>query len=250
MRRNHLLAAAAGVLALVIAAGAFASPMLTQEAKLKSTATKGKRSTGVSGSMSVADPGAQPAGNVPALKQIVLALSKGTKVDLGASEQCNLSDAEIRQGRCSASSVVGNGSAKVNVTSTTGGATVVVARGVAVDVTAYAQQGGAAILLNPSDGGADSVVVHATVTRTGKLSADVPTIRPFGQNSKAAVTDFALKIKAKTKGKGRKQRRLVTTPRCPKSKQWKHRSTFTYEDGSQRTVRTVQKCKRPKPRRR
>jgi hypothetical protein len=73
------------------------------------------------------------------------------------------------------------------------------------------------------------------------VERDLPVI-PGG--NKIVLTDFAVKIKKITTGKGKKLKSFITTPKCGKSKKFTIKSSFNYDDGSKKSPTATQKCKK------
>lgn len=239
MRRVHLIGALVGALALVMAAVAVASPQFTQTATTKLTKKKANKSTGVSVNFKATDAG-EPGGKPKAASKIVIKLAKGSRIDTRAASRCNLPDEQVVAGRCPAKSLIGTGTAKANafplIPSTT------------EDVKAYNRKGGIVLLL--SDNAADpapgqTIVLRAKATKKGVISVSVPELQPV-PGLFVVLTDFSLRTTPESKGKGKKRKNLITTPKtCKKAKGWTHTVTFTYADGSPRDVRkTKQACRK------
>ena len=236
MRKVHLIGALVGVLALVIAAVAVASPQFTQNATVKFTKKKANKSTGVSVKLRATDPG-EPGGKPKAASRIVIKLAKGTRINNKASAQCNLNDEAVIAGNCPAKSLIGTGVAKANASPLIPTTT--------EDVKAYASKSGIVLLL--SDNAADpapgqTIVLRAKTTKKGVITVTVPELQPV-PGVFVVLTDFSLKTKPKAKGKGKNKVNLITTPKKCTKKGWTHSVTFTYRDGSPKDVRkTKQAC--------
>jgi hypothetical protein len=238
VRKVHVIGALAGVLALVMAAVAVASPQFTQNATTKFTKIKAKSSTGVAVSFRATDPG-EPGGKPKAASKIVIKLARGTRVNKRAAKQCNLNDEGVMAGKCPKASLIGTGTAKANVAPLIPSTT--------EDVKAYASRVGITLLLtdNADDPApAQALVLRARVSERGVITVKVPELQPL-PGVFAVLTDFRLKTKPKGKGKGSKRINLITTPKKCTRKGWTNTVIFTYADGSQRDVRkTKQRCRR------
>jgi hypothetical protein len=233
---------------LAVAAVALATPQLVQLSDVDLTTKKTSKNTGIKATLSHTDPGAQPDGNLPATQRIVLKLPNGTRANSKAAPQCNLSTTEISNNECPANTVIGRGSARVNVY--LGGNTSVI-KDVPATVTAYNRKGAVAFrVVSQATGTLPSVTVPiiASLSKRGVLNVTVPTLHPAGPTSKVILTYFQVNInkKSKTVGRGRNRKTLylLRTPRtCTGT--WKSQSDFTYDDGDTRHVESTQPCTRP-----
>jgi hypothetical protein len=67
-----------------------------------------------------------------------------------------------------------------------------------------------------------------------------------GVSQEAILTNFELKTKAMSKGKGRKKKSLITSPSsCPKGS-WPFQANIKYADGSRVTIKDTSACKKTK----
>lgn len=239
MRKINIIGVLVGVLALAFAAVAAASPQFTQSAKVKLTKAKAGKSTGVLAKLRATDEG-EPGGKPKAASRIVIKLPRGTRVNTRAARQCNLSDQQVLEGKCPRRSLIGRGRAKANVWPLIPSTT--------EDVKAYASKRGIVLLLTDNEADpnpAQALVLHARVTKRGRITVNVPELQPLpGQF--AVLTDFALRTKPVSKGRGKRARHLITTPRrCNKRRGWVTTTIFNYADGSARDViRNRQRCRR------
>jgi hypothetical protein len=239
VRKVHLIGALVGVLALVMAAVAVASPQFTQNATTKLTKAKVKASTGVSVDFRATDPG-EPGGKPKRASKIVIKLAPGTRVSTKAVKQCNLTrDEDIVEGKCPKASLVGTGLAKANVAPLIPSTT--------EDVKAYASKSGLILLLtdNKEDTNTGStIVLRAKISKFGVITVKVPELQPL-PGVFAVLTDFTLKTKPKSKGRGAKRVNLITAPTKCTKKGWTNTVTFSYADGSAKDVRkTKQSCRK------
>ena len=242
MRKTLLLGSVAGALAL--SALAVASPQLAQEAVVKLANGKPRVSTGVTADLVETDPGATPAGNLPAPVRLVIRLPAGTKTNTAAAPQCNLSETDVRNGACPSRSVIGGGSGVANVVFGPEGPVV---EDVKATVTIYNRRGAIAFrFVSEATGSLPSVtiVVFARVSKRGVLTADVPVLHPIGAESKVVLTELHVAIRKRSRTQGRRKRILVLSANCSDGS-WETRSEFDYDDGSHREVTTTQPCRRP-----
>lgn len=244
MRRTHLIGALVGVLALVLAAVAAASPQFRQTAELKYSTGKAQRPAGVSAELHATDPGAQPPGAQPAVRTLRITLV-GARANARVGSLCRLARDQAES--CPARTRVGTGEATANLVGTdtaTGQPKVV--QGLPQTVVAFQTTGGFYFVVKgvtlPT-----TAILKARLSRFGVLSLnverDLPTI-PGG--NKIVLTDFQVKIDRVTRGRGRGARRraLITTPRCGNSRRFRIVSAFTYTDGTSKKITSRQRCRR------
>ncbi|MEX1142775.1 MAG: hypothetical protein WD993_02130 [Thermoleophilaceae bacterium] len=228
-----------GVLALALSAVAVASPQFTQSAKVKLTTKKAGKSTGVLAKLRATDEG-EPGGKPKAASRIVIKLPRGTRVNTRAAKQCNVSDQQVLEGKCPRKSLIGRGQAKANVAPLIPSTT--------EDVKAYASKRGIILLLTDNEADpapAQALVLHARVSKRGKIVVKVPELQPV-PGVFAVLTDFTLRTKPVSKGRGARRINLITSPRrCNPRKGWVSTTVFTYADGSARDViKTRARCRR------
>lgn len=241
MRSKFFPVALIGVLVLSVAAIAVASPQFKQEASVKLTTTKAGKSTGVNAGLHASDPGATPAGNLKAASRVVITLPKGTVTNTKAVKECTADENGVKNGDCPASSNIGGGSAKATVFNRTAGRQL--AAGVPEKITAFAGKGEVIFLLTPQSALGQTLVIRSKLSKKGVLTTNVPKLEVLGAN--VILTDFVVKLKAKTKGKGKKAVRLLTNPKKCTSKGFVTTAKFTYDDGSSSApIKTTQKCRK------
>ena len=71
--------------------------------------------------------------------------------------------------------------------------------------------------------------------------------RPGGQGDpqEAILTNFELKTKPKSSGKGKKKRNLIQTPKtCPSDKTWDFEANIKYADGSTLKIPSTSPCRK------
>jgi hypothetical protein len=246
VRKRYLLSAAVGVLGLVFAAVAIASPQFTQTADLKYTKNKGKVVAGVVADIHSSDPGANPPGNLPGATKVVIKF-KGSKVNTKAGKRCTKSKSQAAT--CPKSTKVGSGSAKANIVGTnpTTGQTAVsqdVFGG--FKIAAYLTKGGFYFVITSKTPGGPVTVLKATITKKGTLTANVArdTAGTLPPPNKIVLTSFKLKLKKVAKGRGKRRKMLFRTPKCGKSRKFTITSKFNYDDGTTKTVTSKQTCRK------
>ncbi len=234
-----------GVLAMAFAAVAVASPQFTQKASVKMSTKGGKvkagSSVGITAGLQASDPGATPQGNLKAASKVVITLPKGTKTNTKAVKECTADESGIKNGECPASSKIGGGKAKATVFNRT--SNILLADGVSETITAFAGKQSVIFLLTPDSGLGATLVIRAKLSRSGVLTTTVPKLQVLGAN--VILTDFNVKLKAKSSGKGKKAKRLLTAPKNCTKKGFVTTAKFTYDDGSKsKAIKTTQKCKK------
>lgn len=241
MRKVHLIGVLVGVLALALSAVAVASPQFKQTVKAKYTTNKAQKPAGLSVNLSATDPGAVPPGAQPGVKTVKITFS-GAKINAKAAKKCTLPKDQAAS--CPGKTKVGDGTAKANLVGTntsTGQKTVTPNLG--QTVAAYATNGGLYLVVKGTTL-PTTAILKASLSSKGVLNVNVERDLPvIPGGNKIVLTDFAVKIKKIVTGKGKKQKRFVTTPKCGKSKKFTIKSNFNYDDGTKKNITTTQKCK-------
>ncbi len=255
--RKLFVGAVVGVFALAITAVALA----VTEHNVTSTFTKNTTSTSAgirfqSNSVDEENPKNQ---QPKAIRGLNIDLPAGTRIQPCAVPACTASDDELIQegpGACAKKSTVGSGKATAKWHTSS-------LADVQVVVTAFAAKRGLILHFDPN-------VSNSFILRpkwTGKLTNGpvletvvpancVPPGRPQGENqicrdpNTGAQTDevilnsFQLTTLAKKRGKGKKRKLLIRTPRkCKRT--WTFRATYLYADGSDSdTLVYKQACKK------
>ena len=242
MRKVHLIGVLVGALALAVSAVAVASPQFKQTVKAKYTVSKAQKPAGLSVNLSATDPGAVPPGAQPGVKTLKITFS-GSKINFKAAKLCKLPQDQAES--CPGETKVGDGTAKANLVGTntaTGQKTVV--PNLAQEVSAYAVSGGLYLIVKGTSL-PTTAILKATLSKKGVLNVNVERDLPvIPGGNKIVLTDFAVKIKKLTTGKGKKLKSFVTTPKCGKSKKFTIKSSFNYDDGSKKSPTATQKCKK------
>lgn len=183
---------------------------------------------------------ADPEGQPPAVREIVLELARGARVDTAAPVQCTASDPELMlfgASTCEEGSQVGGGFARID-TGLPGPL-----RFLDTDLTLLNERRGLIFLFTERGTGV-RVASHATLEgrrRFVNQVAPLPGAPPDG----GSVDVVEESIDAVSRG----ERNYITTPaRCPKRRFWRNRISFTYADGVSQTVRTRAPCKRKRGR--
>jgi hypothetical protein len=245
VRKVHLIGVMVGALALAISAVAVASPQFKQTVKAKYTVKKAQKPAGLSINLSATDPGANPPGAQPGVKTLKITFS-GAAINHKAATLCKLPQDQADS--CPADgqkgdTQIGSGTAKANLVgtnATTGQKTVV--PNLAQTVKVYAVSGGLYLVVKGTTL-PTTAILKATLSKKGVLSVNVERDLPvIPGGNKIVLTDFAVKIGKLTKGKGKKLKSFITTPKCGKSKKFTIKSNFNYDDGTKKNITTTQKC--------
>lgn len=240
MRKVHLIGVMVGALALAISAVAVASPQFKQTVKAKYTTKKAQKPAGLSINLSATDPGANPPGAQPGVKTLKITFS-GAAINYKAATLCKVPKDQAES--CPGKTKIGTGTAKANLVGTntaTGQKTVV--PNLAQTVSVYAVSGGLYLVVKGTTL-PTTAILKATLSKKGALSVNVERDLPvIPGGNKIVLTDFAVKINKLTKGKGKKLKSFITTPKCGKSKKFTIKSNFVYDDGSKKNITTKQKC--------
>ncbi len=242
MRRMHLIGALVGALALALTAVAVASPQFRQTADLKYSTSKAQRPAGISAELHATDPGAQPPGAQPGVRTLKMSFV-GARANTRVGKICRLPKDQAES--CPAGTRVGTGTASANLVGTdtvTGQPKVV--RGLAQTVAAYHATGGFYFVVKgvtlPT-----TAILKAGLSRRGVLNVNVERDLPvIPGGNKIVLTDFQVKVKRVTTGRGARRKALITTPRCGRSKRFKITAAFRYTDGTSKTVTSRQRCRR------
>ena len=240
MRKVHLIGALVGVLALALSAIAVASPQFKQTVDLEYSTKQAQQPAGVSAELHATDPGAQPAGNQPGVRTLKITF-KGAKANTRVGKLCRLP--KDQADRCPANTRVGTGTASANLVGTnptTGQPNVTV--GLAQNVAAYQTTGGFYFVVKGVDL-PTTAILKATLSKRGALNVNVERDLPvIPGGNKIVLTDFTVKIKKVTTGRGARRKALITTPDCPRSRRFSVVAAFSYTDGSRKTLTSRQRC--------
>ena len=243
--RKLLVGVIAGALMLAVAAIAMAET--TQTFTQKYTSKKTNKSVGTDFATSSSESGNDANNHQPkSTRQFNITFPAGSKVDTSAAPQCKNLD-ESAEKPCPDNTKVGSGHAQVllpfNGTAP-----------IEALVTAYNRKGGLFLFVVPQAPGQAPVVLKPTFKGLTLKTATPPNcVASTNQNGhcvdgsgnpgvEAVLTEFDLKTKAATKGKGKKQKTYLRTPKtCPKAG-WTFKAKITYADGSTAAPQSTQKC--------
>jgi len=245
VRKKYLLGAAVTALMLVVAAAAFASAQFKQTVSIKYTTSKTKAASGLKVNLFARDPGATPPGNQAGASKVTISFV-GAKVDTSAGKRCK--EPKATATNCPKSTQIGTGKA-VGRTATTNTNPPIMGGPFNYQVKAYLKKGGIYLIV---DGTGGPFVLDASFSKKGKLSVNVTrdvVNQPVPQalHIKPILTDFKVNVKRKTKGKGRKRKMLLRTPKkCGKGGKFKVVTKFVYDDGTKGTFTSKPKCKKPR----
>jgi|tagenome__1003787_1003787.scaffolds.fasta_scaffold20664392_2 hypothetical protein len=232
---RRLAVMGAGVLVVALPAAALASAQFKQTAPVKLTNPTAGASTGITANLVSSDAG-NPGNKPKALTKLTLKLPAGTHVDGKGVKQCNgLTNAQILAGQCPKKSSLGKGTAKANgfplIPTTT------------EDIASYATKNGVLFALtdNVKDPmPAQTLVLKGKLSSRGVLTASVPPLPLPIPGQFAVLTNFKVKINAKSIGK----HVFLRAPKNCTKKGFKTVASFKYADGSKFSVTTKQGCKK------
>ncbi len=217
-------------LAAVAPATAFAQ---RQDASLLLTNTKPATPTGLELRIDYVNP-SDPAAKPPAVRRVVETLARGARFDTAAPELCTATDLELMilgAAACPPGSVVGTGEIVLD-TGIPG------ARALSSAVT-FLNNTGELIFLASLPPAPVRLVIRASQEERTAIS-DAPFL-PGTLPDGAAIDTVEVDLDRIATERGS----YITTPRrCPRTRRWTNRTTFTYADGATETVATRQRCRR------
>jgi hypothetical protein len=254
--RKLLVVALLGVLTLAVTAIAVAetgkSGTTEQTYTQTFSAKKGAKSTGTTFGTSSTDPTNTAKNSQPKrVTNFDITFPKGTKIDNKAIPQCKATDDDFANAQspddaCPKGSAIGSGKVAARtpfngVADFTG------------TVNAYNAPKGLILFVNVQS--ANQTLVLRPKFRGVKLLTPVPQTcippnrpdqgcRPNGQGDpqEAILTNFELKTKPKSSGKGKKKKNLITTPaKCAKGG-WSFEANIKYADGTSIKIPTKSPC--------
>lgn len=243
--RKLLAGAIAGAVMLAVAAVALATT--TQSFTQKYTSTKTSTSVGTAFSTaSSEDQNAENNHQPKSTRQFNITFPAGSKINYKAAPVCaNLDESADKP--CPDNTKIGSGHAQV-LLPFNGSAPIL------ADVTAYNRVKG--LFLYVVAPGQAPVVLKPTYSGLTLKTATPPNcIASTNQNGhcvnntgqpgvEAVLTEFDLKTKAIAKGKGKKRKVYLQTPKtCPKGG-WTFKAQITYDDGSKATPQSKSPCKK------
>ena len=247
--RKLLIGALAGAVVLAVAAVAMATT--TQTFKQTYSAAKPNKSTGTSFKTTSSEDNNPDKNNQPkATREFDIKFPAGTKINTSAAPACSNLD-ESSDDVCPKNTKVGSGHATVLLP---------YPGTVPIDalVTAYNRKQGSEkglfLYVVPQFPNQAPVVLKPKWSGLTLKTATPPNcIASTNQNGRcvdssgnpgaeAVLTEFDLKTKAVTKGKGKKKKIFLKTPsKCTKAG-WTFKASITYDDGTKNTPAYTQKC--------
>jgi len=179
------------------------------------------------------DPAAKP----PAVRRVVLVTARGAHWDSAVPARCVASDAElVARGEAAGPAASSVGKGTITLDSGLAGAL----RFINARVTFF-NNTGQLIYLTTVDGFGIRTVIRASV-RGRRIVTDVPVL-PGSPPDGGAVDVVHTRDPRVTVRRGRRQRAYFTTPaRCPDTRRWTNRMTFTYADGTTQTTTSHTPC--------
>jgi hypothetical protein len=235
--RKLLVGAIAGAVMLAVAAVAYAATQTTYSQSY--TTNKAGKSAGTHFDTTSIDPDNTAENQQPAkTRKLVIGFPAGTKIDQGVKPYCANLD-ESANDPCPKNTQVGSGTAEVRLKFP--GSAPIPAK-----VTAYNRKKGLWLYVVPQVSGQAPVVIKPTFSGLKLITVLTPlcVLNDCATNGEAVLTKFHLDTKAFKKGKGKKVRYYIKTPKTCKSAGWKFTADFTYDDGTTKHLEDVQKCKK------
>ena len=230
---SRLLVGALACCALTPLASATASTGETrQSAKALFTEKRAGSSTGMELSIDYVNP-ADPAAKPPAVRVVELTLARGAIIDTGAVPSCAAGDLELMlfgPSGCT-ESIVGGGSLRLD----TGMPQPV--RSLENEVTLLNAAGDLVFLFRNRQTGV-RLASHSPITDGRTITSRAPFLP--GTPPDGAAVDTVAETIERIAGPAY----IRTPPRCPRSRRWVNRWTFTYADGVEQTVRSRSRCRR------
>lgn len=178
----------------------------------------------------------------------VIVFPKGSKVNTNALPACNESPSDVQTGAatCPANTKVGDGLS----TSLLGG------QEIKGPIEAFNQPNKLLMVVKPCAPNTGpgkpapcNEIPNATIVLVGdwtkvtkQPTLTVPT-PPQLLTGGIVITEFKLKTKKHTKGRGKKLKSYATTPAKCTSKGWTSKAIESYQDGTKLTIPDTQKCK-------
>jgi hypothetical protein len=238
--RKLLIGAIAGAVMLAVAAIAYAATETTYSQSY--TTTKAGKSAGTIFKTSSIDTANTEENQQPAkTRKLVIGFPKGTKIDQSVKPYCAQLD-ESANDVCPKNTQVGSGTAEVRLKFP--GTAPIPAK-----VTAYNRKSGGTkglwLYVVPQVAGQAPVVIKPTFKGLKLITVLTPlcVLADCAKNGEAVLTKFELTTKAYKKGKGRKTRFFITTPKTCTKAGWKFTADFTYDDSTTKHLESHQKCK-------
>ena len=255
--RKLVIGVLAGVLTLALAAVAFAaqgtSGTTVQQYDQTYSAKRTNKSTGTTFGTSSTDP-QNPRNKQPKrVTNFDITFPRGSKIDNKAAPQCKANEQDFANAQnpddaCPKGSPLGGGEVAARtpfngVADFTG------------QVYAYNAKKGLLLFVNVQS--ANQTLLLKPKFRGRRLLTAVPQTcippnrpdqgcRPGGQGDpqEAILTNFELKTKPKAKGKGRKKRNLIRTPKSCPSGGWTFKADIKYADGTSVSIPTKSACRK------
>ena len=224
--------AALALLVLALLAPSHAAAQ-RQVASLEMTNPRPDSPTGVELRVDYVNPD-DPAAKPPAVRTVVLALARGARFDTAAPALCGASDLELMAlgaAACPEESIVGSG----EITLDTG---VPGARMIASEIT-FLNNTEELIFLASAPPLPAQLVIRAQVS--GRQSVTRAPFLPGAPPDGAAIDTVRVGLERMVTERGAY---VTTPPRCPRSRRWRNRITFTYDGGVTESVVSRQRCRR------
>jgi len=235
--RKLLIGALAGVVVLAVAAVAYAATQTTYSQSY--TSNKAGKSVGTHFDTTSIDPDNTEENQQPAkTRKLVIGFPAGTKIDQSVKPYCK----ELHEDQdqvCPKNTQIGTGTAEVRLKFNN---TVPIP----ANVTAYNRKKGLWLYVVPQAPGQAPVVIKPNFKGLKLITNLTPlcVLNDCAKNGEAVLTKFHLDTKAFKKGKGKKTRFYIKSPKACPSAGWKFTADFTYDDGTTKHFDDFQKCKK------
>jgi hypothetical protein len=237
--RKLFIGAITGAVMLAVVAIAYAETQTTYDQKY--TTNKAGKSVGTVFDTTSIDPDNTEENQQPAkTRKLVIGFPAGTKIDQGVKPYCaNLQEDDPEGQVCPKKTQIGTGTAEVRL-KFPGGAPI------PADVTAFNRKKGLWLYVVPRQAGQAPVVIKPTFKGLKLTTNLVPlcVLNDCATNGEAVLTKFHLDTKAFKKGKGKKTRYFIKSPKTCTKAGWKFTAAFTYDDGTTKNLESVQTCRK------
>jgi hypothetical protein len=218
----------AGALALITAGGVVASPQFAATFEMTYSPSTAGSSAGIETVMTWSDPG-EPGAKPKRVTKIELLFNPGTKIDTSAVRRCRASNAAVlRQGAaaCPAASKIGSATSKLTTGSGPPAETKITFLNARKQIIVLVRASGRTLAVYRDDIKGRIVTVNLALP------------------SSLALLELHAKIKAHSRGHGKKRRVYFRNPSiCPASGEWATTVVWTYADGSTQQASDGMPCR-------
>jgi hypothetical protein len=173
-------------------------------------------------------------------RKLVIGFPKGTTIDQSVKPYCAQLHEDDPNGKvCPDKTKIGSGTAEVRL-KFPGSAPI------PANVTAYNRKKGLWLYVVPSVPGQAPVVIKPTFQGIKLITILTPlcVLNDCPKNGEAVLTKFELNTNAYKKGKGKKTKYFITTPKTCTKAGWLFTADFTYDDTTTKHLTSTQACKK------